>query len=242
MKKIVPRLFVISSQVLLGTLFLIISIHNKEVISYKVNSKEMDKLSWVIYDSSDSLVSYEEDILTDNDSDNVINDNDDVIIDNNVTYIEEDIVEEDSVSDNFFMDKEVLNTYYGSLTGYGPDCYGCGNYVTNKVSTSSGYHIANIVDGVIEPAFTITYDDYEYGNVRIVAGDSSLPYKSIVRINIDNEDPIIAIVLDRGSTVGFDNCRSGNGCLTTFDLLYETEGSARGKVNNVKFEILRIGG
>lgn len=213
MKKIVPRLFVISSQVLLGTLFLIISIHNKEVISYKVNSKEMDKLSWVIYDSSDSLVSYEE-----------------------------DIVEEDSVSDNFFMDKEVLNTYYGSLTGYGPDCYGCGNYVTNKVSTSSGYHIANIVDGVIEPAFTITYDDYEYGNVRIVAGDSSLPYKSIVRINIDNEDPIIAIVLDRGSTVGFDNCRSGNGCLTTFDLLYETEGSARGKVNNVKFEILRIGG
>lgn len=240
MKKIVPKLLIISSQVLLGALFLIISINSKNEISYKVNSKEMDKLSWVIYDSSveevyldNSMEDYSDDAINQEVLD--VNHNKEVIDNGKIT-------EEVKKTDLYFKDKEVLNTYVGTLTGYGPDCYGCGNYVTNKVSTASGYHIANIVDGVIEPAFTVTYDDYEYGTVRIVAGDSSLAYKSIVRITVDNEDPIIAIVLDRGSTVGFDNCRSSNGCLTTFDLLYETESSARGKVSNVKFEILRIGG
>ena len=148
-------------------------------------------------------------------------------------YVEEDI---------YFMDKEVLSTYTGNLTGYGPDCAGCGNYKTNKVSTASGYHIANIVDGSIEPAFTITYNDSEYGEVRVLAGDSTLPYNTIVRITIPNQDPIIGIVLDRGSTVGFENCRSPRGCLTTFDLLYPTEAESLGKTRNVKFEILRIGG
>lgn len=145
-------------------------------------------------------------------------------------------------ADIYFMDKEVISTYTGILTGYGPDCAGCGNYITNKVSTASGYHIANIVDGSIEPAFTITYNDSEYGEVRILAGDSTLPYNTIVRITIPNQDPIIGIVLDRGSTVGFENCRSPKGCLTNFDLLYPTEAESLGKTRNVKFEILRIGG
>ena len=51
----------------------------------------------------------------------------------------------------------------------------------------------------------------------------------------------MAIVLDRGSTVGFENCRSSRGCLTNFDLLFPTEGESLGKTYNVKFEILRIG-
>lgn len=231
MKRIVPKILIISSQILLGALFLIVSIHSKSEVNFKVNSKEIDKLSWAVYDSGEVLVKAEESVVEEEIKEEVK---------------EEEIVQEEVIQeveeDKYFMKNQIINTYTGSLTGYGPDCYGCGNRVTNKVSTASGYHIANIVDGNIEPAFTITYTDSEYGEVRILAGDSTLPYKTIVRVTVPNEEPIIGIVLDRGSTVGFENCRSKNGCLTTFDLLYETESSARGKLNNVVFDILRIGG
>lgn len=231
MKRIVPKILIISSQILLGALFLIVSIHSKSEVNFKVNSKEMDKLSWAVYNSGEVLVKAEEPVVKEEIKEEIK---------------EEEIVQEEVIQeveeDKYFMNNQIINTYTGTLTGYGPDCYGCGNRVTNKVSTASGYHIANIVDGNIEPAFTITYTDSEYGEVRILAGDSTLPYKTIVRVIVPNEEPIIGIVLDRGSTVGFENCRSKNGCLTTFDLLYETESSARGKLNNVVFDILRIGG
>lgn len=231
MKRIVPKILIISSQILLGALFLIVSIHSKSEVNFKVNSKEIDKLSWAVYDSGEVLVKDEEPVVKEEIKEEIK---------------EEEIVQEEVIQeveeDKYFMNNQIINTYTGTLTGYGPDCYGCGNRVTNKVSTASGYHIANIVDGNIEPAFTITYTDSEYGEVRILAGDSTLPYKTIVRVTVPNEEPIIGIVLDRGSTVGFENCRSKNGCLTTFDLLYETESSARGKLNNVVFDILRIGG
>lgn len=231
MKRIVPKILIISSQILLGALFLIVSIHSKSEVNFKVNSKEIDKLSWAVYDSGEVLVKAEEPVVKEEIKEEIKEEG----------IIQEEVIQEVE-EDKYFMNNQIINTYTGTLTGYGPDCYGCGNRVTNKVSTASGYHIANIVDGNIEPAFTITYTDSEYGEVRILAGDSTLPYKTIVRVIVPNEEPIIGIVLDRGSTVGFENCRSKNGCLTTFDLLYETEGSARGKLNNVVFDILRIGG
>lgn len=231
MKRIVPKILIISSQILLGALFLIVSIHSKSEVNFKVNSKEIDKLSWAVYDSGEVLVKAEEPVVKEEIKEEIKEE----------PIVQEEVIQEVE-EDKYFMNNQIINTYTGSLTGYGPDCYGCGNRVTNKVSTASGYHIANIVDGNIEPAFTITYTDSEYGEVRILAGDSTLPYKTIVRVTVPNEEPIIGIVLDRGSTVGFENCRSKNGCLTTFDLLYETEGSARGKLNNVVFDILRIGG
>lgn len=231
MKRIVPKILIISSQILLGALFLIVSIHSKSEVNFKVNSKEIDKLSWAVYDSGEVLVKAEEPVVKEEIKEEVKEE----------PIVQEEVIQEVE-EDKYFMNNQIINTYTGTLTGYGPDCYGCGNRVTNKVSTASGYHIANIVDGNIEPAFTITYTDSEYGEVRILAGDSTLPYKTIVRVIVPNEEPIIGIVLDRGSTVGFENCRSKNGCLTTFDLLYETESSARGKLNNVVFDILRIGG
>ena len=231
MKRIVPKILMISSQILLGALFLIVSIHSKSEVNFKVNSKEIDKLSWAVYDSGEVLVKAEEPVVKEEIKEEVKEE----------PVVQEEVIQEVE-EDKYFMNNQIINTYTGTLTGYGPDCYGCGNRVTNKVSTASGYHIANIVDGNIEPAFTITYTDSEYGEVRILAGDSTLPYKTIVRVTVPNEEPIIGIVLDRGSTVGFENCRSKNGCLTTFDLLYETESSARGKLNNVVFDILRIGG
>lgn len=227
MKKIVPRLLVISSQILIGALFFTFTISSKSEMNYKVKSFELDKVSQFVYKEKKS-------------SNTEINNE---VVEKEKDVIEEHVVEDVVVDqqDNYFMDKEVISTYTGILTGYGPDCVGCGNYNTNKVSTASGYHIADIVDGIVQPAFTVTYDDSEYGEVRIVAGDSTLPFNSIVRITIPNQEPIMAIVLDRGSTVGFENCKSSKGCLTNFDLLFAKESESLGKTYNVKFEVLRMG-
>ena len=120
------------------------------------------------------------------------------------------------------MFQKVLAVYNGPITAYGPDCVGC---TTGK--TASGYNVRN----------TIYYNDKEYGNVRIVAADKSLPFGTIVRIsNLSNfKDPIIAIVLDRGSAIGFKK-------RVYFDLLYksEKETNSFGK-RNATFEILRRG-
>ena len=235
MKNIVPRLLIVSSQILIGALFVIFTICSKNEVVLKTYSKEMVSLSKFVY---------RETILNDNVSgeETIVSEKSSIIVpsveQNDIKTV---IIEQEEINDNYFMDKEVINSITGILTGYGPDCVGCGNFKTNKVSTASGYHIANIVDGAIEPAFTITYNDSEYGEVRIVAGDSTLPFKTIVRITIPNNEPIIAIVLDRGSTVGFENCRSQRGCLTNFDLLYATEAESLGKTYNVLFEILRMG-
>lgn len=222
MKKIVPKLLIVSSQILIGALFLVFTFGSKSEINFKVNSKEIENVSKFVYDEKKVNNESSQDV-------------------NVEEVVENEIKNNIEKHDNYFLENNVINTYTGILTGYGPDCVGCGNYKTNKVSTASGYHIANIVDGKVQPAFTITYNDNEYGEVRIVAGDSTIPFKSIVRITIPNENPIIAIVLDRGSTVGFSNCRSSKGCLTNFDLLYSTESESLGKTKNVKFEILRMG-
>lgn len=116
----------------------------------------------------------------------------------------------------------VLETYYGPLTAYGPDCVGCIGY------TASGL---NVLNG------NIYYNDNEYGNLRIVAADKSLPFGTVVKISaIDGiDDEILAIVLDRGSAIGFNR-------LVYFDLLYPNEKATEyfGK-RNATFEILRRG-
>ena len=117
--------------------------------------------------------------------------------------------------------KPVLKTYKGNITAYGPDCVGCIGI------TASGYNVKN---------GNIYYKDKEYGKVRIVAADKTLPFGTIVRIkNIKNVDPIIAIVLDRGSAIGFNKS-------VYFDLLYksEKETNSFGK-RKATFEVLRRG-
>lgn len=230
MKKVVPNFLVISSIVSIGALFLIFLTKNNDAKYLITYSKQLSGLSQSVYVMDEE----EESSEIEEDSQNVV---EEAVI----QQTEEVVQNSESISNDVSTYSEVLMSYTGILTGYGPDCYGCGNYSTNTVSTSSGYHIANIVDGVIQPAFTITYDDYQYGTVRIVAGDKNLPYYSIVRITIPNQEPILAIVLDRGGTVGFDNCSSYSGCLTTFDLLYATESAAISKTYNVLFEVLRMG-
>ena len=118
--------------------------------------------------------------------------------------------------------EKVLATYHGPITAYGPDCKGC-----TTGYTASGYYVKN----------TIYYNDKTYGQVRIVAADKSLPFGTIIKISdldIFNS-PILAIVLDRGSAIGFNR-------RVYFDLLYpsEKETDFFGR-RNATFEVLRRG-
>ena len=74
----------------------------------------------------------------------------------------EEVKQEDKPSSK----EKVIEKLTGSLAGYGPDCYGCTSF-----RTASGKYIG---DG------NIYYEDKEFGKIRIVAGDKSYPYGTIV--------------------------------------------------------------
>ena len=118
----------------------------------------------------------------------------------------------------------ILETITGTITAFTPFCSdGCQGY------TASGKYVGN---------GDIYQYDSEYGMVRIVAGDSSYPFGTIVRIknlNYFGED-IYAIVLDRGGAIG-KNKRA------IFDLLFASDENANkfGVAYNVECEILRLG-
>ena len=77
------------------------------------------------------------------------------------------------------------DTYVGYLTGYVADCPLCGGTL--------GCTGQNVLDR------TTTYNDIDYGSVRIMASSTSLQCGSIVRYEYNGEKTI-AIVLDRGVT------------------------------------------
>ena len=116
---------------------------------------------------------------------------------------------------------KVLKKYTGYITAYGPDCKGCIGI------TASGFNVKN----------RIYYHDKEYGKIRIVAADRTLSFGTIVKIknNSSFKKPVIAIVLDRGSAIGFNKS-------VYFDLLYKSERETTkfGK-QKATFEILRNG-
>ncbi len=115
---------------------------------------------------------------------------------------------------------DVLRTLTGTMSGYGPDCKGCGG------RTKSGYDVRN----------TIYYPDSTYGNIRILAGDPSFAFGTIVRVKNSKLGNFIAIILDEGSGIGFGRSH-------LFDLLFpsELDAKAYGVSRNVTFEVLRNG-
>lgn len=138
---------------------------------------------------------------------------------------EENVIREENKEDieqtKVEVEEKILDGFVADMTSYGVDCYGC---TSNR--TASGYYIGN---------GNIYYNDSFYGKVRILAGDKSYPFGTIVRMYIDNNE-IIGIVLDRGSNIGFDKKYA-------FDLLFNTNKEAQkfGSKTNIKFEILRRG-
>lgn len=138
---------------------------------------------------------------------------------------EENVIREENKEDieqiKVEVEEKILDSFVADMTSYGVDCYGC-----TSNHTASGYYIGN---------GNIYYNDSFYGKVRILAGDKSYPFGTIVRMYIDNSE-IIGIVLDRGSNIGFDKKYA-------FDLLFNTNKEAQkfGSKTNIKFEILRRG-
>ncbi len=119
------------------------------------------------------------------------------------------------------LSPKTLETFYGDLTGYGPDCRGCLGI------TASGYDVR---DG------NIYYNDEEYGPIRIVAADRRFKFGTIIKVTANNlyDYSFITIVLDRGGLIKGD----------VIDLLFEKEEGLRaviGRQNNVKYEVLRFG-
>lgn len=126
------------------------------------------------------------------------------------------------VIDNFRYEdlSQVLDSYFGTLTGYVADCPLC--------SGRLGCTGQNVLDG------TTTYTDSQYGEVYIVASSPSLPCGSIVKFSnstISRNGTITAIVLDRGVTG------------TDLDLLVDSTDTALTKIGRKKinYDILRFG-
>ncbi len=119
--------------------------------------------------------------------------------------------------------KDYKIEFIGTLTGYGPDCPGCGGHVACSPNPDV-------------PNGNIYYTDKEYGKIRIVAADKSNPCGSIVHIKnykFAENGEFIGIVLDRGSSiVGL-----------TMDLLYPSEQDTViiGRQYNIDFNIKRWG-
>ena len=93
-------------------------------------------------------------------------------------------VEED-IKNDIYSAKE---TYSGELTGYVANCPLCGGHLACMPSL-------DVLSGIS------TYKDDTYGEVRIVASSRNLACGSVIRFNSSiSQDPIVAIVLDRGVT------------------------------------------
>lgn len=225
MKKIATKLITISSQILIVSLFLVVFFSNVDTNdrSITVDNNNFSKMA-----DSVSFLFKKEEMMLDIKDDNIVvelsNEKEEVSKENNVYEEETPLLEEqEEKEDNSVvsLEPDVLETYTGSLTGYGPDCYGCSG------RTSSGHNLNE----------TVYYQDSEYGSVRILAADPYFQFYSIIRVsNVPGMEPFLAIVLDTGGNVGFNRG-------TLFDLAYATEKDPNiiGLTNNVTFEVLRRG-
>lgn len=155
------------------------------------------------------------------------NSNEEVSSDNVIVHDNDIDIDIDADTDTVWSEtitepvlNETIEVHYGKLSRYGPDCYGCSGYVAYGKYVGDG---------------TIYYYDNYYGNVRILAGDRSYPFGTIVRVSFGDES-FLGIVLDRGGAIGFNRT-------ALFDLLYPSEYLANiaGVNYNTKFEVLRIG-
>lgn len=224
MKKITTMVITISSQLLVVFVFLFLlfgtvgSNKNMTVIANNNFNKMADRTLVLFEEETKNESSLDDTVVPLEDENDKVQEVVEEIKEEDKEVEEEVIVTPDEP--NLFYDKAVIMTEVGTITGYGPDCRGCSGV------TASGHNLHE----------SVYYEDSEFGTVRILAADRSIPFYSIFRVsNIPGMDPFIAIVLDTGGNVGY-----GKG--TLFDLAFESE--ATGVVpltQNVTFEMLRSG-
>ena len=115
--------------------------------------------------------------------------------------------------------------YYGRLTGYGPDCPGCSSIGNVSCRTREGLNHSLINDG-------ITYNDQEYGEVRILAAaTSAFPCGTIIAVDNGILEPFYAVVLD----TGYDMRNAWANGSVWFDLAFPSQSSVTNVSNNTTF-------
>ncbi len=125
------------------------------------------------------------------------------------------------------------NNYVGTLTGYGPDCYGCSKIGNVACETKNNRNWSLITDGII-------YEDEEYGEVNIVAADNTLfPCGTIIEITNNTYNKLRAIVLDTGGTM---RSKWRNEKKVYIDLAFETEAvTANVTSHETEYYVKRLG-
>jgi len=126
-----------------------------------------------------------------------------------------------SFSEVLQFGKSMPVIFDGVMTGYGPDCEGCGG----KTGCPPRQNVKN---------GNIYFNDQEYGKIYIVATDSRIPCGSVIKVrnsNVSNE--FTAIALDRGSAIKENK----------MDLLVESERYSSINIGKQKviYEIIRWG-
>ena len=111
--------------------------------------------------------------------------------------------------------------FSGTMTGYGPDCEGCGG----KTGCPPRQDVRN---------GNIYFNDQEYGKINIVATDSRIPCGSIIKIRNSTIAPeVVAIALDRGGAIKESKM--------DFLVASEKESADKVGVQKVEYEIVRWG-
>ena len=122
--------------------------------------------------------------------------------------------------------------FEGRLTGYGPDCPGCSPVGNVSCRTREGTNHSLYSNG-------ITYNDYQYGEVRILAAaTSAFPCGTVIEVNNGILDPFYAVVLD----TGYDMRNAWKNGRVWFDLAFGSQASVTNVSNaTAKFSVQRWG-
>lgn len=121
-----------------------------------------------------------------------------------------------------------LEVMTGKLTGYGPDCAGCSGRGNLACKTAKGTKHNLYNDGIY-------YNDSTFGQVRIVAAAiQKFPCGTIIEIVKAGQQPITAVVLDRGGSM---NSAFSKGNIW-IDLAYGSTADAKvGGVSGLNYQI-----
>ena len=124
--------------------------------------------------------------------------------------------------------------YVGKMTGYGADCAGCSGSGTLACKTKNGSYYSLTKNGM-------TYNDDEYGEVRIIAADlDKFPCGTIIKVDNPNLGTFTAIVLDTGGAMQ----KAWDNGIVHMDLAYVTETDPAIHLttsSNVKYSVQRWG-
>ncbi len=109
--------------------------------------------------------------------------------------------------------------FTGKMTGYGPDCKGCGG----NLACPPRHNAKN---------GNIYHNDKTYGKLRILAADKKFPCGTVVRVSgLKGYKDFYAIILDRGGAIKGE----------LMDLLFASEKDVNIGRNNVTYTIVRWG-